>query len=32
MNWANIVVAALQFYYGYRSLGSTSHNVHHAAS
>ncbi|MGM9891915.1 hypothetical protein [Limosilactobacillus sp.] len=31
INWINIVVAILQFYYGYRS-NSVGSNVHHAGS
>ena len=30
INWINIVVAALQFYYGYRN--QSAGNVHHAGS
>lgn len=30
MNWVNIAVAVLQFYYGYRTLPDTHHNAHPA--
>lgn len=32
MNWANIVVAALQFYFGYKNMTNVHHTTHHAIS
>lgn len=34
MNWVNIAVAAIQFYFGYRNLTNThsAHNIHHKAA
>lgn len=32
MNWINIVVAIIQFYFGYRKVTNVNNNVHHAAS